>query len=267
MHRWCMGGLILLLLTAPAMAQIETANGGVTSPWSPQLKVRSFLMRAENGDTYGVRLTGSMGLTRQDELRLALPLVHRSFRGRQVFGNGDLLVRYKRSLFQKDGVMRSDRLAVLLDTTLPIGVTDRDFPTRAQPGLETFQVGAGLVYSKIRDRHRFSVELAHRQPLGNDLAGTSRLNLAYWYRLTPAQFPEDETPLEVRGVLEVLSELRGPERGRPAGTLVWLAPGFQIHPSSEFQMEVNLLVPVAQSLRDPLGTRNLGGSFTTKFRF
>ena len=269
--RWKALGQVLLLLTLffePTQAQIETANGAVVSPRSPEMKVRTFFQGAENGDTYGLKLVGTWGLTRQDELRVSLPVHNREFLGDSRFGIGDLYVRYKHSLHQEDGVMSSDRFAFLVDGTLPTGEYQaQGRPTRAQLGLGTPQLGAGLVYSVVRDRHRFSAEIGHRQPLGNDLAGTSRLNLAYWYRLTPGKFPEDEQVTEGRGGVELLSELRGPERGRDAGTLVFLAPGLQIYPSRSTQLELNALIPVAQSLRDPLGDRRLGGSFTAKFRF
>lgn len=267
-HAWLPTLVIFALFSQSSLAQIETANGAVMSPRSPEMKVRTFYRGAENGDSYGLKLVGTWGLTRKDELRVSMPLLNREFLGRSRFGPGDLYLRYKRSLNQEDGVMTSDRLAVVVDASLPTGeYRESGRPTRAQLGLGTPQLGAGLVYSLVRDRHRFSLEVGHRQPLGNDLAGTSRLNLAYWYRLTPAQFPEDEQVTEVRGVLEVLTELRGPERGRDAGTLVFLAPGLQIFPSPSTQFELNALVPVAQSLRDPLGKRRLGGSFTAKFRF
>lgn len=259
---------LLLALSQTALAQIETANGAVTSPRSPEMKVRTFFRGAENGDSYGLKLVGTWGLTRQDELRVSLPVLNREFFGDSQFGLGDLYLRYKHSLHQDDAVMSSDRFALLLDGSLPTGNSDEaGRPTRAQLGLGTPQLGAGLVYSVVRDRHRFSAEVGHRQPLGNDLAGTSRLNLAYWYRLTPSQFPENEKVTEVRGVVELLSELRGPERGRDAGTLIFLAPGLQIFPSSSTQIELNAHIPIAQSLRDPLGDRQLGGTVTAKFRF
>lgn len=258
----------LLCLVQSARAQIETANGAINSPKSPEMKIRSFYQRAENGDSYGLKFVGTWGLTRKDELRVLLPLYNREFQGDSQFGIGDLYLRYKHSLFQEDAVMSSDRFAVLVDGTLPTGdSTGLSGPTRTQLGLGTPQIGAGLVYSVVRDRHRFSAELGHRLPLGNDLAGTSRLNLAYWYRLTPGKFPDSESVTEVRGVIELLSELRGPERGRDAGTLIFLAPGLQIYPSSSTQIELNAHIPVAQSLRDPLGDRQLGGSATLKFRF
>ena len=259
----------IFTLIHPASAQIETANGAVMSPRSPQMKVRSFYRGAENGDSYGLKLTGTWGLTRADELLIAVPILSREYFGDSEFGLGDAYVRYKHSLWQEDGVMTSDRFAVIVDGSLPTGRSGDSptRPTRTRLGLGTPQIGAGLVYSVVRNRHRFSAELGHHQPLGNDLAGTSRLNLAYWYRLTPASFPDDGNPTEVRGVVELLSELRGPERGRDAGTLIFLAPGLQIHPSRSTQFEVNALIPIAQSLRDPLGDRRLGGSFTAKFRF
>lgn len=260
--------VVIAFVIQPAWAQIETANGAVTSPRSPELKIRSFFQGAENGDSYGLKLVGTWGLSRQDELRFSLPALNREFRGDSGFGLGDLYIRYKRSLFQDDDVMSSDRFAVLVDGTLPTGESSHpNRPARAQLGLGTPQLGAGLVYSVVRDRHRFSAEIGHRQPFGNDLAGTSRLNLAYWYRLTPGKFPEGKQVTEVRGVVELLSELRGPERGRDAGTIVLLAPGLQIFPSASNQIELNALIPVAQSLRDPLGKRRIGGSATFKFRF
>lgn len=71
----------------------------------------------------------------------------------------------------------------------------------------------------------------------------------------------------MRGVLELLGELRGPEFGQDAGTLVFLAPGIHVHPSRQVQLELNLRVPIAQSLEDGMGDRQLGGSLNAKFRF
>ena len=83
------------------------------------MKVRTFFRGAENGDTYGLKLVGTWGLTRQDELRVSLPLHNREYLRESRFGPGDLYLRYKRSLHQEDGVMTSDRFALLLDGTLP----------------------------------------------------------------------------------------------------------------------------------------------------
>jgi hypothetical protein len=249
-------------------AQIETANGGVTSPHSPELKAKGMVMRAENGDMTTFELSGTWGLNPTNELRVLVPYQISEHMGAQESGLGDFALRYKHSLTSSNGVMSSDRFALLIDASAPTGNSDNpDLPQRAQMGLGAPAVGVGLVYSLIRDRHRASFEVGHMQPLGNGYAGTSRLNLAYWYRLTPAEFPEDGTPTEVRGVIELLGELRGPEFGQDAGTLVYLAPGLQIYPSREFQLELNLRLPIAQSLSDQMGDRQLGGSLAAKIRF
>ena len=64
-----------------------------------------------------------------------------------------------------------------------------------------------------------------------------------------------------------LRDIAAVDQDAERGTLVFLAPGLQIHPSRTTQFEINALIPIAQSLRDPLGDRQLGGSFTAKFRF
>ena len=116
--RWGLGAFGLwFLVTVSVSAQIVTANGAVVSPRSPSLKTRLFLERADNAEVYGLRLFGTWGLTRQDELRVIVPVQTRDFLGQSDTGLGDIGLRYKRSLWQVDGVMTSDRLALLVDTT------------------------------------------------------------------------------------------------------------------------------------------------------
>ncbi len=265
---WPIPLLCLLALSGPCLAQIETANGGITSPRSPALKTRAFTERAENVDKVGLKLTGVIGLSLEDELTIILPLESMRYLDERGLGLGDMRVSSKHSLHQVDGVMTSDRVAVIFDATLPTGDSRMEgVPLRAQMGLGTPQLGAGLVYTLIRDRHRFSAEVGYRYPFGQGLAGSGRTNLAYWYRLSPAQFPEDRQVTEIRGVIEVLSEWRGAEFGNAPGNITWLAPGVQVYPSRTWQLEANLLVPIAQSLRDPLGQRRVGGGVTAIVRF
>lgn len=268
MRHTAWGLALWLVFSLPSWAQIETANGGVTSPRSPELKTRVMLMRAQNGNRTTAEVVGTWGLDPKNELRAIVPYVFTDQLGTSQSGIGDLYVRYKHSLAQTDGVMSSNRFAVLVDATMPTGDSDNPgLPPRAQLGMGTPEIGAGLVYSIVRNRHRASAEVGYLQPLGNGFAGTGRLNVAYWYRLTPAEFPEDDLPVEVRGVVEILSELRGAEFGQDAGTLVYLAPGLQIYPSRAFQLEFNVRIPIAQSIRDQMGDRYVGGSLAAKFRF
>ena len=101
---WCQVMLLVCLACQSASAQIETANGAVMSPRSPEMKVRTFFRGAENGDTYGLKLVGTWGLTRKDEFRASIPLHNRDFLGDSRFGVGDLYLRYKRSIHQDDDV-------------------------------------------------------------------------------------------------------------------------------------------------------------------
>lgn len=259
---------LLWLFGCQAHAQVETANGGITSPQSPELKVRAMLVPAEEADLTLFEVVGSWGLDPKNEIRGVLPYVISTYQGLEKAGLGDVGLHYKHLIHGDNGVMTSDRFSLLVDATLPTGASsDPRFPPRAQLGLGTPALGVGLVYSLIRDRHRASFELGYMQPLGNGYAGTTRLNLAYWYRLSPASFPENESPTEVRAVLELLGEVRGSEFGQPPGTLIYLAPGLQIHPSRQLQLEMNVRVPVAQSFQDGMGDRQVGGSLMAKFRF
>ena len=230
--------------------------------------MRAMIVRTENSDMTTFELSGSWGLDPKNELRVLFPYLISEHMTAQDSGLGDIAFRYKHLLAGSNSVMKSDRFAILIDATAPTGASNEpDLPARSQLGMGTPQLGLGLVYSLIRDRHRASFEVGHLEPLGNGYAGTSRLNLAYWYRLSPARFPENGSPVEVRGVLELLSELRGPEFDQDAGTLVYLAPGLQIHPSRQVQLELNVRVPIAQSLSDEMGQRQVGGSLTAKIRF
>lgn len=76
-------------------------------------------------------------------------------------GLGDVAFGYKHVLSSSNGVMTSNRFALLVDTIVPTGASnDPALPPRAQLGFGTPRVGVGLVYSIIRDRHRASIEVA-----------------------------------------------------------------------------------------------------------
>lgn len=176
-----------------------------------------------------------------------------------------------------------NRWAFLTEVGLPTGATDaRDsngslLPRRLQIGSGSVSLGAGTAYTSIKDRHRFSVEAFYRHYLPASetrLGSTAELNLAYWYRLTPAQFAEDEEePTEVRGVVELLNLYRfsGEVEGAPGGgrgALVWLAPGLQIYPpGQDVLFEGAMLIPVAQTLNDELGRRQWGVTGSIKILF
>lgn len=276
-----------LLLSCSARAQVLTENAGAISPETPILRQTELYLDYSAARELRYTPTVIWSPDPQREFRLSVPYVWKmvDFAGGSTFraGLGDVTLRYKQSLWQENDVMASERWAFLAEVGLPTGPTDsRDgrgvtLPPRLQIGSGSFSLGAGTAYTLIKDRHRFSVEAFYRHYLpasGTHFGSTAELNLAYWYRISPAQFPEDEeTPVEVRGVLELLSVYRfsdqfeGNSIGK-RGALVWLAPGLQIYPEGQdVLLEGALLIPVAQSLNDELGKRRWGLSGTIKILF
>jgi hypothetical protein len=85
-----------------------------------------------------------------------------------------------------------------------------------QLGTGSWWFGAGSVFTAIRDRQRFSAEGIYRHPTRHDgfrPSASLDLNLAYWYRLSPAVFAPEREAIEVRGGPGsplALSAARGP---------------------------------------------------------
>lgn len=278
---------LCLVLTCSVRAQVMTENAGAISPETPILRQTFQYLDYSAAGELRYTPTAIWSPDPKREFRLSVPYVWKTtdFPGGSAFraGLGDVTLRYKQSLWQENDVMASERWAFLAEVGLPTGPTDsRDgrgaiLPPRLQIGSGSFTLGAGTAYTLIKDRHRFSVEAFYRHYLpasGTRFGSTAELNLAYWYRISPAQFPEDEeTPVEIRGVLELLNVYRFSDQfegnsvgGR--GALVWLAPGLQIYPEGQdVLLEGALLIPVAQSLSDELGKRRWGLTGTIKILF
>ncbi len=276
-------------LPTPARANIETEDGGVTSPELPT--ARGFLRYTETGDLRDLRLDAQaiVGLTTKIELRLTAPLVlHRRVefadaagRGndKALAGLGDVRLRAKVSLFQSDEVMKSTRFAALAELVAPTAEHDRrdggvEIPRRLQLGTGGWGSGIGAVVTLVRDRHRFSADAWLRHTTRHDgfRAGpTAHLDVAYWFRLHPARFETGEE-LEVRLVAELLAtyrvESRAGERGADdEGFEVWAAPGLQLYVTPSVQLEVNVRIPVVDEIEDDLGHRRLGAGLAVKIRF
>lgn len=99
------------------------------------------------------------------------------------------------------------------------------------------------------------------------------MNLAYWFRIEPAQFsPDEEEQVEVRGVLEVLTAYRfssrvGDRRVSDDGLVAWIAPGVQVYPLVWLLLEGSVLVPAYQDVDDEFGRRKLAATFALKLLF
>jgi len=282
--------MVLSGLPAIASAQILTENAGVTSPETPT--VREYFTYFESENLTDVRLNHQLflGLNPRTELRLTIPtIIHRraTFPGflgandsKSMTGLGDVSLRLKYSLSQTDEVMASTRWALLAELVTPTGNDDQkhygaSVQRRLQLGSGGWGFGIGTAYSVIRDRHRFSTDLYFRHRTRHDgerMGPSVDWNLAYWYRLSPAQHdPENETT-EVRGVFEILSSYRfegrvGDRGADDQGLQVWVAPGIQVYPRRDVLLEASVQIPVIDHVDDSLGDRRWAFLFAIKFLF
>ncbi len=277
------------MCTVSTTAQIFTANGGVNSPELPTvielLSYRSFDHVQETRSLLQLLYSPLPTL----ETRLTIPTLYRDIdvktgtgprENDSVFGMGDVELRLKYSLYQTDGVITSTRWAAMVEATAPTGehhanADTVEIPRKLQLGSGGWGLGLGTAFTVIRNRHRFSVELFYRHRTRHDgfrLGDTYHLNLAYWYRLTPAEFDPDEEEIEVRAVFEILSTYRadsisGPSSLDDGGLEVWAAPGVQIYLSGNVLIEAAVQVPIFQNINDPFGRRNWGATLGVKFIF
>ncbi len=272
-----------------ASAQIVTENAGVVSPETPILRESFTYLDGDHAREFRWSHQLILATDPSREFRLTVPTSWKQveFAGpggqreeEELFGLGDLSLRFKQSLWQRDDVMESTRWAALAEVVAPTGEDDEreggaQIPRRLQLGTGDWTLGAGSAFTVIRDRQRFSAEayFRHRTPHeGTRFGQTIDLNLAWWCRIKPVQFAPDHDEIEVRGVLELLDTYRFSSQvgGRSAGDdglLVWIAPGLQVYPSKTFLFEANVQVPVFQNIDDALGDRHVGATLVIKFLF
>lgn len=280
---------MVLLLARPALTQVVTENAGTVSPDTPILRESlSFFDSEDLRETRWVHQflfafrTGS-------ELKLTVPVIWREIsfddtagveHDADLTGLGDASLRLKHVIKKQDDIMESTRWSFLAELGAPTAEEDAtedgvEIPGQLRLGTGDWSLGAGSVFTRIRDRHRFSAEAFYRHRTRHDglrLGPSADLNLAYWYRLSPSAFRAGEETTEVRGVLELLSSYNfasklGSDTQEDDGTLVWLAPGIQIYPSPRTLFEANVQLPVAQDLDDALGDRRWAATVAIKLVF
>jgi hypothetical protein len=279
----------LLFCLAPAgAAQIVTENAGVLSPELTVLREALGVLHAQHLDELRWSHQLVFAPDRAHELRLTVPVLWREARfpgaggeeETELAGLGDIALRFKQALWRADDVMRSDRWALLFELGAPTGEHDEvengtPVPRTLQLGTGDWSLGAGSAYTWIRDRKRFACETFYRHRTRHDglqLGASADLNAAYWYRFSPAAFTSDSPGPEVRGVIELLGTYTFPsEVGDDTldddSTLVWLAPGIHVYPSTRFLLEANVQLPLFQDSDDAVGERHWSANLVLKFLF
>ncbi len=280
--------LMTLLLLAPLAAQLVTTDAGVISPELPTVKERLEWWSREHADELRAITRLSWAPERRLQLDLAVPLVARTvavpstggeLRGRQE-GLGDLTFGAKWALVRADDVMRSDRLSVLAEVSLPTGddnafVDGVDLGPRAALGLGTFGGSLGLGYTLVRDRHRAAVALRGSAFASDDGFAPGEelaLDVAWWVRLSPREFLPEHTGLEWRGVLEVLSRWQTDDTVRAidqqnGGRELSFVFGLQANLNLATSCEVGVVVPLDITTGSPFGEPDFGLLFSFRVSF
>jgi hypothetical protein len=266
-------------------AQVVTENAGTVSPETPLWQTRLEYFKAENVTDLRAVETFIWAPDATMDFALSLPFVHRDVEfgagiEDTVEGIGDASLRWKYSLYKTDDVMKSTRFSLLLGTKFPTGPWHEEadgvrVPRKLQLGTGSFDFTGGLLFTHIDDRHRFAAEVIGRHNLEADdfqLQPSLRLGLAYWYRVSPARIETAGEETEVRGVIEITSifygesELDGSGLGDD-GNITWISPGIQIYPAYWILFEVNVQIPVVQTVEDQLGDRKFSFLVSVKFLF
>ncbi len=279
-----------VLLACAAPAQIVTENAGAVSPYTPILRSAMSVAVADRAFDlhWSHQFIISIDPTREFKLSIATSWRSVEFRDASnrtrtanLFGFGDTTLRFKQVIWKNDGIMESTRFAGIAELVAPTGRHDLErrgveLPRGLQLGTGAWVGGIGPAFTLIRDRHRFATDTMFRhstRAYGVQFGQTIDLNLAYWYRVTPAHFEPDSSVVEVRGVIELLVRYRfrgevGEQRATDDGFLVRIAPGVQIYtPQKVVLFEANLQLPIHQTIEDTLGKRSWGATFAVKILF
>jgi hypothetical protein len=282
--RFAAASLALALAGTTAHAQIITENAGVLSPQTPELHEAFTFTRAASGTDRAWVQQVLVSTDRANEFQLTQPWIDRSVDSAggdlDFAGWGDVSLRWKHALSREDDVMRSTRWSTIVELEAPTGdrqTTDGSLAipqdVRISRGDWTF--GGGLLFARVDDRQRFAAEIMYRHHTSHDgfqLGDSLELNLAYWYRISPARFVDLEQTVEVRGVLELLSsyrfeaELDG-DGAQDDGGIVWIAPGLQVFPQDWLLFQAAVELPVVQDIDDAFGDREFAAVISVKFLF
>lgn len=276
--------LTCALLAAPAAAQIVTTDAAVRSPELPSARAVFGFRHHDRVDELEVRGEAVYSPSHDLELDLELPWVSRRLdegpaRG-TVEGLGDASLRAKLELLRKDDVMRSDRLALLVRSVLPTGESDETLAgqrvhPRLQPGLGSFGYGVGAAATLVRDRHRASaaIEWLHRLDHdGFEPGDEIGLDVAYWFRLSPAEFTAGDSQAEWRAVVELRGRYAFRDHGPGAargdrGVQLDAIVGLQVNAGFAMRGELGLVAPLVDEIDSPFGDAGFGvlAAFTLYF--
>lgn len=180
------GALLIVLLSLPVHA--TGVRSFVALPVEDDGRVVRALAEYEDDQALStLGLSAAYGITASDTLLFGLPL-------RLLPGGPDMQgpfsVLYRRTLWRRDVPEGTSRFASLIGLTVPI-----DGGSAAQ-----FQVGG--VYTFYRGRTQWDIDALWR-PARSETPATGRFDIAWDYRLSPAEYPEWEPVGEWHLIVEL----------------------------------------------------------------
>jgi hypothetical protein len=278
---------LLAGLAAPglARAQVVTENAGTLSPETPIWQTRFEILKTKHVTDLRAAETFQWAPNGVMDFALTVPVHHRDveFAGGledTLEGVGDASLRAKLSVWKEDEVMASTRFSAQAGVKVPTGRwheedSGLDIPRKLQLGTGGWDVYGGPLFTAIADRHRFAAELVGRYAFERDefrLQPSLQIGLAYWYRVAPVRIEVAGEETEVRGVVEVTTQIYGQSEqdGRGIGDdgiITWLSPGLQVYPSLDVLFEASVQIPVIETVEDVRGDRKFGALVSVKFLF
>lgn len=206
--------------------------------------------------TYTVPNVLAYGATQRTTLFGVLPYVSRSVemtqaglrREEDTDGFGDLSLLLRQTVYARDAVQRTSRLALLGGFELASG--KEEFSSHSTDYV------LGGVYTVQSGRHEFDADLLYNlntEGRGVEPGDVLGYDLAYELRVFPWQWPERGTPSQIYLVLEAngttgrRSRSAGRDLPETGGSVVFLSPGIQLV-TLRVIYEASLQIPVAQNL-------------------
>ncbi len=163
-------------------------------------------------------------------------------------GFGDLTFLLRQTVYVRDAVQRTSRLALIGGLEIPSGKDD--FSSHSTD----FVLGG--VYTLQTGRHELDADLLYKvntEARDVELGDELRYDLAYELRISPWNWPQQGTPSQIYLVLEAngISFRRtltpDGELADSGGTVVFLSPGIQLV-SQRIIYEASLQLPVMKNL-------------------
>jgi hypothetical protein len=289
----------LWFAVGPALpAQLLTTDAGVMSPALVGVKERIEWIERDYADELRATTFLTTSPTRWLQLEVAVPYLWRdgevppatggghaghgptTLRDEQS-GLGDIELAAKWAVLREDDVMRSHRVSLLGNLTLPTGDDDGrfdgfDLGPHAALGLGAYGGAVGLGYTWVHDRHRAAVALRGWTFGENDTRSRAGEQLtfdaAYWFRLSPAVFEARTETAELRGVVELRGLWREDDVRRGIdlndGGSQWnVLLGLQAFATRATSFELGVVLPIEDTTLGAFGELRRGYLFSFRILF